>query len=73
MCVTIKIESTNVSNIQRAIKMLELLPDIRIKVSEKEGEYLPNAETRRAIKSVKSRKKLVYCNDIEDFWNKIDG
>jgi hypothetical protein len=78
MSVTVRIESANVSNIQRAIEMLKLFPDIKIRVSErikipeKEVEYIPNAETRRAIKNVKNRKSLVYCNDIEDFWKKID-
>ena len=72
MSVTIKIESTSISNIQRAIKMLRLLPDITIRVSEKEDTYTPNMGTRRAIKGVKSRKNLVYCDGIEDFWKKID-
>jgi hypothetical protein len=35
-------------------------------------KYIPNAETRQAIKDVKNRKNLVYCNNIEDFWKKID-
>ena len=79
MSVTVRIESANISNIQRAIKMLKLFPDIkvrvseRIKVSEKETEYIPNSETHRAIKNVKNRKNLVYCNNIEDFWKKIDN
>jgi len=38
----------------------------------KEMEDIPNAETLQAIKEVKSRKNLVYCSDIEDFWKKID-
>jgi len=72
MSVAVTIESPNIIDIQRAIKMLKLLPDIRIKIS-KEEEYIPNIKTRRAIKEVRDRKNLVYCNDIEDFWRKIDA
>ena len=73
MSVTIQIESTDIYNIQRAIKVLKLLPDVRVKVSQASDEHVPNRETRQAIKNVKSRKDLVYCNDIEDFWGKIDA
>lgn len=73
MGVTVEIESANFYSIQKAIKMLRLLPDVIIKVSEEEYTPIPNAETCRAMKSVKSRKDLVYCDDINDFWKKIDA